>query len=268
MLAATQQPPVVNVKALSWTVGVHLLLLLLFFLFQYSIPVVTAPDPGTGLEVNLGTSDDGSGTNQPQHKGDPSNYTASVVFNTPPEKSELPKNMLQSTDPNAPDVNNPDKAKNITPSETPGKDKPHAVKEVPKYVYQGGTGKGGNGAQQNVAGTSEGNTNGPGDRGVPGGTPGAPNYTGAPGTGGIGHTLTGREISPKRLEAEFREGGTVVVHVTVDRDGNIVDKYVKSSSNKELTKIALEKLSKARFSKSAGSDPQQFGDVTIVFKTR
>jgi TonB family protein len=89
-----------------------------------------------------------------------------------------------------------------------------------------------------------------------------------PGSGGIGHTLTGRKISPDRFEAEFKEGGTVVIHVTVNRDGNIVNKYVKSSPNAQLTRLAMEKLAGAKFSQASGSEPQQFGDVTIVFKAR
>lgn len=265
MLAATQQPPAVNNKALAWTVGVHILLLLLFFLFQYTIPVITN-DIGSGLEVNLGTSADGSGTDQPQNKEDPSAYSASVVYNTAASKSSLPKDMLQSNDATDPSVNNPDKTKN-NPGASATKDKDHPVQK-PKFVYEGTNGKGGNGAQQNTPGTNEGNGNGPGDKGVPGGTPGAGNYTGTPGSGGIGHTLTGRKISPERFEAEFREGGKVVIHVTVDRDGNIVSKFVKSSSSQQLTKLALEKLGNAKFSKSTGPEPQQFGDVTIVFKAR
>ena len=110
----------------------------------------------------------------------------------------------------------------------------------------------------------------PRDQGVQGGTPGAANYSGIPGngTGGIGHTLSGRAISPDKFEAEFRESGKVVIHVTVDKNGNIIDKRVKTSSSPQLTKIALDKLSNARFSKSEGPEPQQFGDVTIIFKTR
>ena len=105
---------------------------------------------------------------------------------------------------------------------------------------------------------------------MPGGTPGAANYSGIPGNGngGIRHTLSGRQISPDKFEAEFHESGKVVIHVTVDRDGNIVDKRVKSSSNPELTRLALDKLRGAKFSRSEGAEPQQFGDITINFTTR
>jgi outer membrane biosynthesis protein TonB len=262
---APQQRPI-NIKALGWSIGIHLLLLLLLFLFRYQVPDNKTSEAGGGLEVNLGTSEDGSGDNQPEKKENPAEYAATVVFNTPPDKSDLPKDMYSSDHPDATDISNPLKPKpGTTPNNTDSRQKP---KETPRYVYQGGSGQGGNGAQQNTAGGSQGNTTGNGDRGVPGGTPGADNYTGTPGMGGIGHTLTGRNITPDRFEADFNESGKVVIRVTVDKEGNIVSRFVKSTSSPQLTRIAMEKLSKAKFSKSNGESPEQSGDVTIIFKTR
>lgn len=270
MIAAQPQPPAVNIKALSWTIAVHALLLLLFFIWRYTIPTMVAAtaDAGSGMEVNLGSSADGSGNDQPQSKEKPSAYSAAVVYKNADVKSSLPKDIVRTDGPDATALNDPNKAKNVKTDNQPKNNTP-VTPMVPKSVYAGdNSGKGGNDAKNNVKGSSEGKTTGPGDQGVAGGTPGAANYTGAPGTGGIGHTLTGRDINPKKVEAEFREGGKVVIHVTVDRDGNIVSKLVKTSSNPELTKIALDKLSKAKFSKSTSTEPQQFGDVTIVFKAR
>ena len=266
MIAFQQQKPLINNKALAWTVGIHALLFLLFFLIRYTIePKV--PQIENGLEVNLGSSDNGSGTDQPMSPNDPGAYQDSVVYKNTPTASNVPKNMMETNDANAPSVSEPTK-KPGKPQEVI-KEKPPKP-EKPKYTYGGDAGPGGNKATQNSKGTSEGITNGPGDQGVAGGTPGASNYSGTPGngSGGIGHTLTGRQISPEKFEAEFREGGKVVIHVTVDRNGNIIDKRVKSSSNAQLTRIALDKLNQSKFSKSDGTEPQQFGDVTIVFKTR
>jgi outer membrane biosynthesis protein TonB len=293
MIAIQQQQdePAVNVKALAWTIGVHALLLLLFFFLRYAITPAPPPvNEGGGLEVNLGTSDNGSGHDQPMSKKAPAAYQATVVYKhvaEPVVKSAIPKEIVRSTEADAPVVDNT-KQKKIDKTEKPlpvvdnkkqpktatvqkpllAQNKP-APPEKPKYAYAGETGPGSNNGAINAPGGNEGNTHGPGDRGVPGGTPGAANYTGAPGngTGGIGHTLTGRDINPRTFEAEFNESGKVVIHVTVDREGNIIDKRVKSSSSAQLTKVALEKLSTAHFSKSTGSEPQQFGDVTFYFKT-
>lgn len=274
MLSARQPQPFINNKALAWTIGIHALLLLMFIFMSYTIaPVPPAPvNEGGGLEVNLGTSDNGSGNDQPMSRKDPAAYQATVVYKTVAVKSSLPQDIVRSNDADAPEVDNTNKKKVEAKTEPApvekAKPKPQAN---PKYTYAGdNNGKGGNSANADKRGSSEGNTSGPGDRGVPGGTPGAANYTGIPGdgTGGIGHNLTGRHITPDKFEAEFHEGGKVVIHVTVDRNGNIVDKRVKSSSNPQLTRLALDKLNTAHFSKSAGPEPQQFGDVTIIFKTR
>jgi TonB family protein len=266
MTAIQQQQPWVNNKALAWTVGVHALLLLLLIFIGYNITPAPPVADGGGLEVNLGTSETGSGKDQPMSAKDPAAYQAAVVYKSVAVKSSVPKDMLRSTEADAPEVNTTNKKKGKTEENVKGRQ----VQEKPKYMYAGDKGPGGNSALQNQKGKSEGQTTGPGDQGVPGGTPGAANYAGIPGngTGGIGHTLSGRTISPRTFEAEFHESGKVVIHVTVDRNGNITDKRVKSSSSPQLTRIALEKLDNAHFSKSEGPEPQQFGDVTITFVTR
>jgi len=267
MVAARQEQPAVNIKALAWTISVHVLLLLIFFLWQFNVLQKAVVETG-GLEVNLGTSDNGSGTDQPMSTEDPSAYKAAVVYKDMSRTGSLPKDMLQSNEENAPTINkNTTKKKDNQQTTDKGK-----AQEQPRYVYAGANGKGGNGAVQNMKGTNEGNTTGPGDRGVPNGTPGATNYTGTPGNGmgGMSSTLSGRHISPDKFEAEFHEGGKVVIHVTVAKNGTITDMQVKSSSGRELTQIALDKLRKAKFSSNTdpGAPPEQFGDVTIYFKTR
>jgi TonB family protein len=189
--------------------------------------------------------------------------------------------MMTSDDPDAPTIapiksttenRNNLRTDNNNRSRTSNNSDANSTQQVqhPRYVYSGGNGPGGNNAIANHPGTSEGNTTGTGDRGVPGGTPGAANYTGSPGngTGGISHTLSGRDISPKQFVAEFNEGGKVVVRVKVDRNGNIISKNIKSSPNRALSNIALQKLSQAKFSANPDAAPEQIGDVTFVFKTR
>jgi hypothetical protein len=73
MVALQQEKrPLINNKALAWTIIVHALLLLLFIFLSYSVPHTNITDAGGGMEVNLGTSEDGSGTDQPMSKNDPS----------------------------------------------------------------------------------------------------------------------------------------------------------------------------------------------------
>jgi len=270
MVAQLQQNGL-NYKALIWTVGTHALLLLLLFLLTFRMANPQPQPENGGFEVNLGTDENGSGIDQPMHKKKPAEYKATVVFSPRESQSQIPDHILQTTDQTAPEVDmkkqHPDAVK---PQENPTNEPPKPEPErKPLYTYGGETGKGGNDAADEKNGSGEGVTKGKGDQGVPGGTPGAKDYTGIPGngTGGIGHNLAGREIYPNRFDAEFRESGTVVIHVTVDRNGAIVNKRVTSSSSPSLTAIALEKLKSVHFSKSEGSEPQQFGDITFRFNS-
>lgn len=284
MLAA-QRP--LNYKALYWTIGVHLLILLLLVLWKYTTPVSMQTLPEMGMEVNLGTSADGSGTDQPMDMDDPADAVSVNNRQSAAHEESNDREVERSDEADAPEVAPPrrtvaavrptrqtNEARTHRPANTPQQANTAATTpqvQRPRFVYQGGTGHGGNGAQENRAGSSEGNTFGNGDRGVPHGTPGAANYTGSPGTGtgGISHSLGNRSIvafPPK--EAEFREGGKVVVRVTVNRDGVIVNKQIVSASNPELRPIALRKLQSVKFNKSADAPAEQFGNITFVFKTR
>lgn len=279
-MTTADQP--VNIKAATATIVFHIILLLLFFFLKYQTPVFT-PMEELGMEVNLGSADDGSGYDQPMSTDAPASSNISTAYKSASQQSEDNRELMQSSDPDAPAVAPPastnttnkinDKPANnqrTNNSQRQQNANTNSQPQQPRYVYNGNNGPGGNNASANQPGTSEGNTTGNGDRGVPNGTPGSPNYTGSPGngTGGISHTLSGRDISPRQFVAEFNAGGKVVVRVKVDREGNIISKTIKSSPNKRLSDIALQKLSQAKFSKNPDAAPEQIGDVTFIFKTR
>ncbi len=254
----------INPKALAWTIAVHALLFLLFFLWKYQLPaqVITAED--MGMEVNLGSSDNGAGTDQPLSVESPAASKSKVAYTQATQKNDIPKDILHSENADNPSINTENKKNNTAQQANDNKPLPQHA----KYVYTGATGKGGNNALQDAPGTNEGNTTGPGDRGVPGGTPGATEYTGAPGTGGISHTLNGRFITefPGR-EANYNEDGRVVIRVTVNREGQIVNKQVLAATSEELSSIALKKCAKVLFNRSESAPTEQFGNITFVFKT-
>ncbi|RYD52706.1 MAG: hypothetical protein EOP52_00725 [Sphingobacteriales bacterium] len=275
-----------QVKALALTLGIHALLALLFFGIRYAAPQpVSPPAEELGMEVNLGSSADGYGTEQPEIMGDPAPETpVTAPASGTPEEATEPITASPSNDPDATEITpkketlQATKPKPTTPKTTPTRiptvattpaaTKPSEAPRKAKVLFPGSTGTGGNGAQRDVAGGNEGNTFGNGDRGVPGGTPGAKNYEGSPGrgTGGVNHTLSGRTILAPRLEGNFRNGGTVKMRVTVNRAGAIVSSSVLSGSG-ELVPIAKDKLQQVRFSAAPEGPVEQFGTVTFVFKT-
>ncbi len=274
-----------QLKALGLTLGIHALLLLVFFTVKYAAPApVPPPVEELGMEVNLGSSADGFGTEQPEITGDPAPEVAEA--SPAAEEATEPITAAPSNDPDAAEIPpkketvKPQPPKPVTPktaTTSPVKattpvtavTKPAEVPRRPKVLFPGSRGTGGNGATRDVAGSSEGNTFGSGDRGVPGGTPGAKNYEGSPGrgTGGVNHTLSGRTIIAPRLEGNFRNGGSVKMRVTVNRAGAIVNSSVLSGSG-ELTAIAKDKLRQVRFSAAPDGPVEQFGTVTFVFKTQ
>lgn len=274
-----------NTKALLWTVGIHVLLLITFLLLKYTLPAqpVVAED---GMEVNLGTSENGYGNDQPELPDDPAAVAASASSASSSDNSSE-KDIQTSDDADAPSVampkpsparrpnpqpvTRPVAARNNARANTNSTIPANTPPQSPRYVYPGSTGKGGNSAQNNRPGGNEGIGQGDGDMGVPGGTPGASNYSGVPGSGGgtaITSSISGRSIvSRPDPKAEFREGGRVVIRVTVNREGSITDSRVVSAANATIRALALKKLQGVRFNKSTAAPAEQFGNITFEFRT-
>lgn len=279
-LSQTHPGTLVQPKPLIITAVVHGLLLLLILLWQFSSPVPETNLPEMGMEVNLGTSDMGSGSDQPMDMEDPAAEASNA--NSAASAASSNADVERSDDDDAPSVattnitnrqrgQNNTEVRRPTQSNTPTNANTRPAQQRPRYVYPGGTGRGGNSAAANAAGSNEGIAGGTGDQGVPRGTQGAANYSGSPGTGtgGISYNLSGRSMiafPPK--EAQFRAGGRVIVRVTVARDGSITNRSIKSSTNTELNPIALRKAQQVRFNASETAPEEQFGDITFVFKTR
>lgn len=272
--------PTLNTRAFSWTLGVHALLLLLFFWIRYSLPAVEHRSEELGMEINLGTSDKGSGQDQPMYREDPAAQAPAQVR---PERGgglSGAAPIFTHDDPEAPSLPlNPEGRAEDRPQTTmPSGQRPDqglsqgqtsAQAERPRYVYSGAAGTGGNQAGREQEGRGEGQGTEPGDQGVPDGTPGAETYSGLPGGGGVGHNLNRRTIVafPPR-EARYAESGTVTIRVTVNREGDIVHFRVLESSHAELSRIAVEKLRYIRFNKSSQAPQEQFGNIRFRFTTR
>ncbi len=275
-------PARINRTALGWTLGIHAVVIMLCIFFKYTLPARTAPPEELGIEVNLGTSEDGFGADQPEEPGDPApdNAAFASAAMAPSEDAA----SIHTDDRDAPEVTPRKPAPTrAQPQEHPSTTNPRAASATatrpaqtprpepprqPKYVMPGATGPGGNGAQGQQPGGAEGNTSGSGDRGVPGGTPGAPNYTGTPGrgTGGRTTSLAGRRIISGSLSGTSSEVGTVVVRVTVNRAGVIVSSGVKSATSAALRSQALQQLRSVRYNPAPDAPEEQFGTLTFRFR--
>lgn len=262
---------VINSKAATITVGVHILLLILCLFIGYTLPASPVVSDEMGMEVNLGNSDDGSGDNQAFSTDNPAYQPEEMSKSEQRDAAEESQNLTtDENDADAPAVKSQTQTTKTQTAKPDNKQKAVA-QQKPKILFPASNGNGGNAAHMNQAGGSEGNGTGNGDKGVAGGTAGATNYSGIPGngTGGVSHSFNDRSmVARPRPDAEFREGGKVVVRVTVNREGQVIAKRIKSAANAELGKIAMRKVDEVRFSKSEIAPPEQFGDITFVFKTR
>ncbi len=237
-------------KGLIGTLFFHgvLVLLLLILGFTTSLPL-----PGEeGVEVNLGSSEEGTGAIQPENP-------AIIQKSTPPPQQISEKDdeetVTQDIEP-APAIEKK-KTTEVTKKKVQVIEKPE--KEEPK-VNQEALYKGKSKESVNLSGqeANEGITGNEGDQGQPNGNPDSKNYTGTGGSGnGTSFSLSGR--SPRKLpepEKIFQENGTVVVQITVDKYGKVViamaiDKG-SNTTNSVLRRLAEDAAKKAIFNVKDG----------------
>lgn len=276
-----------NSKALITTVVFHALLLLMFFLIAFKEPVPPVyPPPGEGIEVNLGNSDQGLGDVAPMVPGDPA--PAQEEISSPPKTSQ-PETVKEETK----DVVNGDEEvlKKPVVTKPTTKPKPEVNKEIPKKTtntqtvsnptpaspkpkatYKGGTGTGGNNADDYNKVNNQGIAGGKGDQGKPNGNPNSDSYTGNGGSGksgiSVGGNLKGRGHSNPSFEDDFNENAKVVMQVSVNAAGNVTSaSYIargSTTSNATMIEIARRKAFQVKF--AAGDEAT--GTITFNFKLK
>ena len=245
-----------------------IIFVILFVLFFYLGLTSLDPPPENGIAVNFGTTEFGSGEIQPTE----------AIQSAP--KAEAAKEAAASND----DILSQDieeavvikEAKKIQPTKQPAKEevKPKP-KENPKPSKSTSDALSSliNGPKSDgKAKGGEGNDNIAGDKGSPNGNPYANSYYGSgSGSGnGAGWGLNGRSISSRGKEVQkCNEFGTVVVQITVNRNGNVIGaKYTKGTTNTNpcLIEPALATARKYRWQPDANAPESQIGFITVNFK--
>ena len=91
------------------------------------------------------------------------------------------------------------------------------------------------------------------------------------GTGGIRIKMDGRTAqSLPKPRYDEQEDGTVVVKITVDRSGNVVNATTdgvrgSTTTNKNLHSEAISAAKRAKFNLKADAPPEQIGYITYTF---
>lgn len=280
-----------NIKAGSLTLAVLGLLLFILLVVAWSAPSNNILPPEEGIEVNLGSSDAGLGSDQPFEPGPPAPQEQQQYI---PPKAEVAKEEpvkdpeTDDKDPDAPAITKPPtpkpEAKKIAEKDiTPNKPvknpqpvvNPTPAPPKPKAVFKGanGTGTGGNDADTYKKGGNQGIAGGTGDQGRPGGDPNSKNYTGGGrGTGGVSVSrgLQGRNIiRTPSFEDEFNENAKVAMDIKVDAAGNVISATYQprgsTTSDASMKDIARRKALQVKF--NPGSD-ESTGTLVFNFKLK
>ena len=280
-----------NVRAGSYTLAICVLLLVLFLFVKWSAPPLPPQPFEEGLEVNLGSSDAGLGTDQPFEPGPPApreqeTYTppkAAITENVPVKEVETDDRDEEAPSIKKPPVVKPEATK-IPEKEVANKpvkttmpaENPVPAPPKPKAVFKGaaGTGTGGNEADSYKKGGSEGIAGGQGDQGRPGGDPNSKNYEGNGGKGNSGVSISrglqGRSISRlPSFEDEFNENAKIAVNIRIDEDGKVTSATYEprgsTTSDASLKSIAIRKALQIKF--NAGAE-EASGTILFNFKLR
>jgi outer membrane biosynthesis protein TonB len=283
-----------NMQASLYTALVCGVILGLCLIMSWTLPPLEEKPIDEGIEVNLGNSDIGSGTDQPFEPGAPAPVDKQAYV--PPKavaaKDDNVKDIeTDEKDADAPVIKKPPVVKKdatkvpekdvvkTKPVKNPQPDAPPAppVKK-PKAVFKGvnGTGTGGNESTTYKKGSGEGIAGGQGDQGRPGGNPDSKNYTGS-GRGNSGvriaSGLQGRSLARVfKYQDDFNENATVAIDVRIDKNGNVLSANYQlrgSTTSESFYKQKAEEIvRKSKFNAAPNGPDEQTGTVLVNFRVK
>ena len=267
-------------QIISGTITLIIFLLLLLFLIFYNMRTPNPPFPesagGGGQELAFGTMNMGNGDIEYGSLGN-----VNDVISKPKEE----ENLL--TDENGESINlKTEKKEKINKNSTvitpvlPSEiipEKTEAQKLAEKFKKN--TGKNSGGIGNNEAAGENGSPNGnPFKNGTGGEGSGNDNGNGnGPGSGigkggfgrGIGIDLKGRAVvKPPKLPSDTKEEGKVVVEITVDSEGNVIEANPNgrgTTTSSALLKAKAKHAALATKFNVDGKFEEQQGTITIVF---
>lgn len=273
------------------TIALHALILL-FLIWM----ILTPPDPpytdsAGGVTVNFGSSETGSGDVQPMtltpiqadftpapsaSSSQPAASKEEVVTQDLEEAPVIENKKTETKKPKTTEHPNPTKTN--TANNTPAVTKqpapvptPPEPKPDPNALFH----KGATGNPNNSKG--DGNTGGNGDQGKPNGDPNSKSYlvgegkgTG-PGKGDLhgGISLKGRKSTSLPPPKFCNEKGNVIIDITVDRAGNVVDAKYHRDGSTITDNCSIDNAKRAarlsKFNGDPNADELQYGSINYVF---
>lgn len=297
-----------NIKAATYTAIVCAMLFIIFFFAKWTLPQIIQPPLQEGIEVNLGYSDQGSGTVAPQAPGEPAaakeeNVSPPAAAKPQPIGTEENIKGDENEADDAPAVNKTTKpvVKHTTePKTTPVKPRenikpvvrsapaktrantqpvsnPAPAPPRPKALYKGGSnnGSGGNGADSYNGVSNQGIAGGRGDQGNPNGNPNSDSYKGNASSGNSGvrirSGLSGRRFTRlPSFEDDFNENAKVAVDIRVDKSGNVIAAVVnpRGTTTTNGTIRSIATRKAMQLKLNAGEEDEQTGTILFDFKLK
>lgn len=259
-------------KSFTITVILHVLLILLLIFFGLTY---LDPPPESGIAINFGTSEVGSGNEQPKEpvRSAPQKTSAQPVKSQPVIEKEVVTQDIEE----APVI---EKKKKPTPVETKQpepKKEPDPVKKPepkPDKATNDALSSILNGPERSGTATGgEGNDNVAGDKGSPDGDPNASSYYGqGAGLDGDGnYRLGGRKaLNKEKFVQDCNESGIVVVRIEVNQQGQVISATpgMKGTTNNAtcLTDPAKRAALATRFNSDPNAPSRQVGTIIYNFK--
>lgn len=242
------------------TIVFHAIVLVLLFTLCFRTPL---PLPGeAGVEVNLGMYAQGLGTegNQPKEP--------EPVKETPKVEETKPQEIEEDISSEAEDV--PSLEENIEKEKEEEKLVEEVIPEEKPVVNQRAIF---NAPKNKKEPSSEGNTEGAGEKGMPNGLKDIERYESNGGSGGgPAYDLGGRGAkSISSPSKEFSEEGKIVVDIKVDRNGYVVDVKIGKGTDivdSSMRENAMAAARKSVFNKDENAPEIQSGTITYTYIKR
>lgn len=254
-------------KRISATITAVLMLLLLVVCLSFGYMPPDPPIPESGVEVNLGYSDQGFG--ETQQESDATSTSQPATQPSPTQEEVSTQNTEES-------VSIPDK---VTPKNIQ-QNSPKEVQESPKQeekpkepeLNQKALFSNKKSASKSSEGGSQGVTSGEGNMGKENGNPNATGYSGVGGNGSAGgpnYSLAGRKaLSLPEPDYKSNRQGRIVIAIQVDKQGNVIAAEKERGTTIDDSKLVSQAIAAARrakFSASSEAAEKQKGTITYVF---
>lgn len=235
------------------TIIFHIIILILFFIFGLETPVPIPEDRGATIE--FGWSNTGSGETESQ--------VETPV--TTPEEQPTPTNTTQPVTATEEEAVTQEESEISAPEETQPEEVTETQEEPEPTISDNLSEALEETWSTPSGGGNQGDTEGPGNQGSPDGGPGK----GVLGGGQGEWELAGRSLVSGYSIKDTKEAGTVVLDITVDRQGNVLSAKWSPLSNTTstyLTNKAKHAAMRYKFSPNSDAAIEQRGKIRFIFE--